>query len=448
MKIINYINKNLSLLKRILKIVTPTVIDIFTQILLIAIDMMMIGRIGADAITAIGLGSAPYNTILPALLAVGIGTSALVSRAYGAKKYDEINNSVIQSLFITIPLSLILVVIFYFFSLDIVKIIGRSEDLNLFLAKEYLDTTSISIFFVGVNIVFLNAYRAINKTHLPMIANVISLIVNTSLNYIFIFILNMGVFGAGIGTTISRLLVTLIFLYLAFVRQKYLIRLKLKEFKFDRFLSRRIFKVGIPAAFEQLALRGGMLIFEMMIISLGTINYAAHKIALTAESFSFNFGFAFSIAATALVGQELGKNDHHGAEKNAYVCTALCLIIMSFMGLIFFIFPQILISFFTKDIEVKKLAIDALKIVSICQPFLAVSMVLSGALRGAGATKTVLLITFLGIFLVRIPTTYFFLNILKTGLLGAWVVMSIDLSFRCLISFWVFKKGKWRYLEV
>lgn len=448
MKIKKYIKENISLLRQIFKIVLPTIIDISTQVILIAIDMMMIGRIGADAISAIGLGSAPYNTILPALVAVGIGTSALVSRAYGAKKYDEINKAVIQSLLIAIPLGLILVVIFYFFSLDILKIIGRSKDLNLLLAKQYLDTTSISILFMGINLIFLNAYRAINKTHLPMIVNLISLVVNTGLNYLFIFILNMGVFGAGIGTTISRLVVMLIFLYLAFVRKKHLISLRIEDFKYDRFLSRRIMKIGIPAAFEQLALRIGMLVFEMMIISLGTLNYAAHKIASTAESFSFNFGFAFSIAATALVGQKLGENDHKGAEKNAYACTFFALSIMSLMGVFFFIFPQILISLFTKDMEVKKLAISALKIVSICQPFLAVSMVLSGALRGAGATKTVLFITFLGIFLIRIPTTYLFLNVLKTGLLGAWVVMSIDLSFRCLVSYLIFKRGKWRYLEV
>jgi len=89
--------------------------------------------------------------------------------------------------------------------------------------------------------------------------------------------------------------------------------------KFDYFTAKRIIKVGIPAAVEQLALRFGMLIFEIMVISLGNLNYAAHKIALTAESFSFNLGFAVSLAATALVGQELGKNSPKNALKNGYL---------------------------------------------------------------------------------------------------------------------------------
>lgn len=72
-------------------------------------------------------------------------------------------------------------------------------------------------------------------------------------------------------------------------------------------MSIRILKVGIPAAIEQGVFRIGMLIFEMMVISLGTMAYTAHKIALTAESFSYNMGFGFAVAGTALVGQQLGK---------------------------------------------------------------------------------------------------------------------------------------------
>ena len=75
-------------------------------------------------------------------------------------------------------------------------------------------------------------------------------------------------------------------------------------------------------------------------------------------------------------------------------------------------------------------------------------MVLSGCLRGAGDTKAVLLITSLGMYLIRIPLTYLFLYKLDTGLLGAWVVMSIDLGFRSIACYRTFKKGRWRYLSV
>ena len=110
--------------------------------------------------------------------------------------------------------------------------------------------------------------------------------------------------------------------------------------------------------------------------------------------------------------------------------------------------PNLLISLFTHEPAVVSLSTTALRLVSICQPFLAISMVLSGSLRGAGDTKSVLVITFLGIFLIRIPTTYLFLDILNFGLAGAWIVMTIDLFIRSSLLYYVFKRGKWKYLQV
>ncbi|WVU42994.1 MATE family efflux transporter [Fusobacterium polymorphum] len=221
-----------------------------------------------------------------------------------------------------------------------------------------------------------------------------------------------------------------------------------KDLKFNYFTAKRILKVGIPAAAEQLGLRIGMLIFEMMVISLGNLAYAAHKIALTAESISYNLGFAFAFAASALVGQELGKGSSKKALKDGYICTIIAMIVMSTFGLLFFIMPHFLISLFTDDEKVIELSTTALKIVSICQPFSGASLVLAGSLRGAGDTKSVLYITFIGIFLIRIPTTYLFLNILNLGLAGAWIVMTIDLFIRSSLSFYIFKRGKWKYLQV
>ena len=142
-----------------------------------------------------------------------------------------------------------------------------------------------------------------------------------------------------------------------------------------------------------------------------------------------------------MVGQQLGKNSPKNAERDAKATTLLALCAMSAFGLTFFILPGTIIAMFTKEPAIREMATGALRLVSICQPFLAVSMVLSGCLRGAGDTKAVLLIT-------RIPLTYLFLYKLDTGLLGAWVVMSIDLGFRSIACYRTFKKGRWRYLSV
>ena len=444
----NYFIENRKLIKNIFQITLPAVFDLLAQTLIMALDMKMVSSLGPSAISSVGVGTAGMYALIPALIAVATGTTALLSRAYGADNKVDGKKAFAQSFFIAVPLGIFLTIIFLLFSEQIINLVGNAKDMNLSDAVLYQNMTVIGFPFLGVSIATFYAFRAMGENKIPMIGNTLALVLKVILNFLLVYLFKWGIFGAALSTTLTRLFSAIFSIYLVFWSKKNWISLELKDLKFDYFTSKRILKVGIPAAVEQLGLRIGMLIFEMMVISLGNLSYAAHKIALTAESISFNLGFAFSFAASALVGQELGKGSSQKALKNGYICTIIAMIVMSTFGLLFFIIPQFLVSLFTKDKDVIELATMALKIVSICQPFSGASMVLAGALRGAGDTKSVLLITYLGIFLIRIPITYLFLDILNLGLAGAWIVMTIDLAIRSSLAFYVFKRGKWKYLQV
>jgi len=444
----NYFVENRKLIKNIFQITLPAVFDLLAQTLIMALDMKMVSSLGPSAISSVGVGTAGMYALIPALIAVATGTTALLSRAYGADNKIEGKKAFTQSFFIAVPLGIFLTIIFLLFSEQIINLVGNAKDMNLKDAILYQNMTVIGFPFLGISIATFYAFRAMGENKIPMIGNTLALVLKLILNFLLIYLFKWGIFGAALSTTLTRLFSAIFSIYLVFWSKKNWISLELKDLKFDYFTSKRILKVGIPAAVEQLGLRIGMLIFEMMVISLGNLSYAAHKIALTAESISFNLGFAFSFAASALVGQELGKGSSQKALKDGYICTIIAMIVMSTFGLLFFIIPQFLVSLFTKDKDVIELATMALKIVSICQPFSGASMVLAGALRGAGDTKSVLLITYLGIFLVRIPITYLFLDVLNFGLAGAWIVMTIDLVIRSSLAFYIFRRGKWKYLQV
>ena len=444
----NYFVENRKLIKNIFQITLPAVFDLLAQTLIMALDMKMVSSLGPSAISSVGVGTAGMYALIPALIAVATGTTALLSRAYGADNKLDGKKAFAQSFFIAVPLGIFLTIIFLIFSEQIINLVGNAKDMNLSDAILYQNMTVIGFPFLGVSIATFYAFRAMGENKIPMIGNTLALVLKVILNFLLVYLFKWGIFGAALSTTLTRLFSAIFSIYLVFWSKKNWISLELKDLKFDYFTSKRILKVGIPAAVEQLGLRIGMLIFEMMVISLGNLSYAAHKIALTAESISFNLGFAFSFAASALVGQELGKGSSQKALKDGYICTIIAMIVMSTFGLLFFIIPQFLVSLFTKDKDVIELATMALKIVSICQPFSGASMVLAGALRGAGDTKSVLLITYLGIFLVRIPITYLFLDVLNLGLAGAWTVMTIDLAIRSSLAFYIFRRGKWKYLQV
>jgi len=444
----NYFVENRKLIKNIFQITLPAVFDLLAQTLIMALDMKMVSSLGPSAISSVGVGTAGMYALIPALIAVATGTTALLSRAYGADNKVDGKKAFAQSFFIAVPLGIFLTIIFLIFSEQIINLVGNAKDMNLGDAILYQNMTVIGFPFLGISIATFYAFRAMGENKIPMIGNTLALVLKLILNFLLIYLIKWGIFGAALSTTLTRLFSAIFSIYLVFWSKKNWISLELKDLKFDYFTSKRILKVGIPAAVEQLGLRIGMLIFEMMVISLGNLSYAAHKIALTAESISFNLGFAFSFAASALVGQELGKGSSQKALKDGYICTIIAMMVMSTFGLLFFIIPQFLVSLFTKDKDVIELSTMALKIVSICQPFSGASMVLAGALRGAGDTKSVLLITYLGIFLVRIPITYLFLDVLNFGLAGAWIVMTIDLVIRSSLAFYIFRRGKWKYLQV
>ena len=434
--------RNKKVFAAIMTIALPAIADLFAQTLLGFFDMLMVGRLGPEAISSVGVGNAPLNAVTPIFFAVSIGTTALVSRAYGSRDRKEGKNALAQSLILSIPISLGITLLLFIFREKTLELVGRADDMNLVMTNQYYSTVLLGMPFLCFNVVFFAAYRSISKANMPMIANIL-------FNYLFIFVFGWGVMGAGIATTISRGMITCIFIYTTFFTKRFWVSIPLQKLKvFDKKMSIRILKVGIQAAIEQGIFRIGMLIFEMMVISLGTMAYTAHKIALTAESFSYNMGFGFAVAGTALVGQQLGKGSAKDAHRDALATTTLAIFAMSIFGLMFFILPGTIIYMFTDELEIKEMATVALRLVSICQPFQAVSMVLSGCLRGAGDTKAVLWITTIGMYVIRIPLTYFFLYKIDTGLSGAWIVMTIDLAFRSMACYRVFKKGKWSYVSV
>jgi putative MATE family efflux protein len=253
--------------------------------------------------------------------------------------------------------------------------------------------------------------------------------------------------GAPISTAISEVVGAFIVATVLFHGKK-VIRLSLRDsYRLDWYTLRRIFSIGVPAGIEQAFMRVGQVTYTMIIASLGTVAFAAHQIALNAESFSYMPGFGFSLAATTLVGQGLGANDPDEAERSGMEAAKLAALIMSCMGVVFFLLPQMMVRIFTHDPAVIVQSSQVLRIEAIAQPALALVMVLAGGLRGAGDTRAIMVITGLGFCLVRISTAYLLVR-LGFGLAGAWVGMVTDLFFRGSLFLWRFKKGQWKTISI
>jgi putative MATE family efflux protein len=181
-------------------------------------------------------------------------------------------------------------------------------------------------------------------------------------------------------------------------------------------------------------------VYARVVIHFGVAAYAAHQVGLNIESLSFLPGLGFAKAATALVGQRVGAKDAPGARRSARQANLLGLGIMSVWGAAFVLFPHAWVALFTSDPEVLAYSVPLMTIMGILQPPLAVAMVTSGALRGAGETHVVLAAAVLGGWCVRLPLAYVGGVMGALGMSAVWATMLLDWLVRGGIVSWRFAR--------
>jgi putative MATE family efflux protein len=258
----------------------------------------------------------------------------------------------------------------------------------------------------------------------------------------------MGISGAALSTTIARFIAGLMIVG-ALYGGRTQIKLTLTEsYLPDPAVKKKIIRIGFPTAMERFVLSMGQVFMTRIVASLGTVQLAAHHIAIVAEAISYMPGFGFSIAATTLVGQMLGAKRPDKAEKYAYETLRISVVVMTVMGMILFLFPRQLMQIFTDDPDVIRYGAVCLRIVAFSQPFFASGMVQAGALRGAGDTKWPLYITMISMWGIRLSIAWFLVYIMDMGLTGAWLALTLDLTVRGILMFIRFRKGEWKRIDL
>jgi len=207
-------------------------------------------------------------------------------------------------------------------------------------------------------------------------------------------------------------------------------------------------RVGFPAAIENFVRRGSQILYTMIIAYLGTVAMAANSIAMSIQSLSFMPGFGFGLAATALVGQNLGAEQPQRAEDAGFQSLRYALVCCIVMGVVFFLAPQMITHLYTDDAEVMQLTVSCLRVIALAMPFLAMIQVFSGGLRGAGDTTFVMLATLIGNWGIRLLGSYILGVYFGLGLVGVWIAMASDQMGRGLLLLWRFKKGRWKTIQL
>lgn len=443
--------------KETIKLTIPVFLELMVSSLFGMIDMMMVGNSGPAHITtpsiaAIGITNQVILIGIAVAQAMGSAGTAIISRYYGARRREKIPSVVKHLILILIGILIIpFALATQLFPKDIMGFIGADQG-TINIGYKYFIAMTFGFLFQAFNLGVFAAIRGEGDTRTPMMINLGSNIVNVVGNYALIFgrfgLPALGITGAGIATAFSHIVAALVS-FIVLLSKSRVVRLDLKEgFKLDKITIENLFKIGGPAAIEQVAFRLGVVVFIRMITGLGTVVYATHQIASNIVSLSFAPGQAFGIAASTLVGRSLGEERVDRAERYVKESNRISLIVSVFFLLLFYFFGPTLTAIYTDDQSVITESINVMKVIAFIQPFQSSAFAISGGLRGAGDTVWTLIITMFGVIVVRLSLAYVLINIVGLGLVGAWTAMLIDQIVRWIGISLRYRTGKWKEIEL
>jgi Na+-driven multidrug efflux pump len=207
-------------------------------------------------------------------------------------------------------------------------------------------------------------------------------------------------------------------------------------------------KVSVPAYLEKIIYNGGYLLFVIVIARLGKAAMAANQAMVSIEAICFLSAEGFAIAAASLVASKLGARKKDEASDVAIIATRMSILLLTACGILFAVFPRVLMRAFTSDPEIISMGASALHVTAIAQPFMAYAIVIRMSLRGAGSTATVLYINLVGTFFVRLPLAYLAITQWGWSLTGIWIASTADWVVQAALALVVFRRGTWREQRV
>ncbi|GIW22202.1 MAG: MATE family efflux transporter [Candidatus Sericytochromatia bacterium] len=416
-----------SIFRAVYNIAFPTMIQMLLGTSYHIINTIWVGLLGSFSLAGVTSSSFIIWMIFSIVSITEVGVNSLVARYYGAKDNENLNKVSFYGIRLGLIISLIVGLLF----------LPNLENIFLYIVKLNKDVTSVALTYLIPFICILPLYiisstchsifRGIGDTKTPLKIASFYLTLNALLDPIFIFYFNFGVSGIAIANFISQLFDITACIYI--LKNRNIINTKFKNF-FDFKVFKSISFIGIPIAANGVIFCIVYLFLTRIISTFGHYPIAALGIGHNTESIAYTFSLGFSIAATTLVGQNIGAKDYYRAHKIAinilyYSCTFTL-----FYCLILFLFNEKIASIFTKEKEVLNYATNYLKVIAFTEVFLAMEIVMEGIFSGKGNTLPPIIIG-LPLNILRIPIAYYLSNFY--GANGIWVAIGLTTSLKGII---------------
>ena len=444
--LLSYIREGRTMTQReklwlIVSLSIPSILAQISATVMFFIDASMVGHLGAKASAAIGLVETTGWLMGGLGSAANMGFSVQVAHFIGANDMEAARRVLRQSIVYCIIWALVISITALCVSPYLPYWLGGNEEIARD-ASLYFAIFGLSGIFFQMEGLAGSMLKCSGNMKIPSVLNIGMCVMDVVFNYIFIYILEMGVVGAAIGTGLAMLVTASAMMYFLIVRSKMLSLIgRPGSFKPREDTIRTAVKIGAPMGLQHLLMGGAYIVSTVIVAPLGTIAIAAHSLAITVESLCYMPGYGISEAATTLVGQGIGAGQRMLTRSFARMSVALGIGVMTLMGVLMWIFAPELMALMSPVEEVIALGTQVLRIEAWAEPMFAAAIVCNGVFIGAGDTLVPAVMSLVSMWAVRLTLAATLAP--KYGLKGVWTAMAIELA--CRGSFFLVRlfKGKW-----
>ena len=428
-------------LNLIIQLSIPSILAQITSVVMFFIDQAMVGHLGAKASAACGLVETSTWLLGSLTGAASMGFSVQVAHFIGANDFVKARQVFRHAIIVTSLLSVVIMAVAVSIAHPLPFWLGGGADIAHDASLYFLIFSLAGPFFQLYSLSSA-MLKCSGDMRMPSLLSIIMCVLDVVFNYILIYQAHLGVMGAAIGTALSIVICGSVLAYIAIFRNKMLSLKRVGErFFWVADYLKNALKIGLPMAAQSVLMSGAQIVGTMIVAPLGNIAIAANTLGITAESLCYMPGYGIGDAATTLVGQSIGAGRSDLCRSFARMTLFLGMTVMAVMGLVMFIFAPEMMGLMTPVDEIIDLGAYCLRIEAFAEPMFAASIIAVCVCVGAGDTLKPAIISLCSMWLVRLTLAYF-LSI-HYGLVGVWIAMAIELSFRGILLMTRLFRVKW-----
>jgi putative MATE family efflux protein len=435
-------------LKHILSLGLPIIGGMLSQSLLNLVDAAMVGHLGETALAGVGIGSYANFMAIALVMGLGAGVQALVARRRGEGRADEIAAPLNAGLLIALCLALPLMLLCWSFARPIIALLTTDAAVRQ-IGSEYFEWRVLAIFAVGMNFAFRGYWNGNHRSGVYMRTLVIMHVTNVLISYSLIHGLfglpRMGAPGSGLGTTLALYLGSAIYAVQTW-----------RSANHQGFLSRwpsrgevsRMLRLSLPNSVQQFFFATGITALFWIIGQVGTAELAVAHVLINLALFLILPAIGLGMAATTLVSQSLGAEDYDSAHRWGWEVVKVAAIGLALLGAPFWLAPELILRLFVSDPALIELGDWPLRLTGLGMVIDATALVLTQALLGAGANRTVMAVSLGNQWLFFLPLAYLLGPVLGHGLLAIWSLQILQRGLASTIFAVMWQRRDWTRIQL